>query len=1208
MHVSATPTPMECETHAETMEIESMRRALDGCRGRDGATTKGEALRALRAKRRLTETTTTTTTTRERDFGTVRDAIRRGEGESASTSSMPSVLFGTLSLGRRGASGEGASEWYLALRDAGENVEVRLSSADVRAHQLGRLVAVSEYVVLKGPDGEIVVEAAVVDTIEESEEGTLVCGPLEPVDGVDSDARPLGGKPGQCHRGMVEAVSPVISTGDSTFFGAVLRAVDGAEIPLIFSGEFLSRWRCVLKQSVGTLVEMRNLRKVVLFKGDATHEIRAFSASSEFYMVSISFGADKIASCACACATCSARATVSRFEGCVVDIEAERGSVKLRDDQGALVDVRFTHVPLVDSKISIIGIRVGARLVVTHAHPVWSVDEWENRVVGALGVDLRTQVVVRDVSRSSSNEAQLHALFHGDSSLAASSRTLKHIVEQSSFPYAHAVETWQKSLERKFDYTRDIRLIDASTVEYALGKSRVNDEQRKPGLLLAEVYEWGENVCVRGDVYAEFFKPTPLGGCDATASCAVPLIAALKKSAFAAWQAENQNDTDATRRGSTRNEGKVVIRSVERFDSEVESRYVVGVLKCAYKRLYLCDASGQIEVRINSDGNYPPSPSLLNKLVMFKSCELMCEGPLVGAQAATLHQSEATVRYSLSVDARDVKAFFNPRICEMVETDGTMYIAAQLAREGEEIVPPRFRSSNILCKIVAPTWTLSLDSSKRDDCKAVQVFDSSGELKSMRGIVRNTPHRPKSIVTLTFGGQNNWYSMMKPGTTYLIPIVPSSNLDLPSFTVDERFGIEAYALSDCEALNAPNSNVRNVRDILDWDGRRFARMAQMGQSWQPAPEPISFRCVVVAEEWFQSETVSEFGWESRLKVQDVETHDVVDVYCKASAFSLPIGLGIGAIVTMHHATRHLSASSLNIYVKVNPDVTFFQMHETCGATWSYLPYRSAQVTPRQTILSIFRQRMKASLGALVITRRTFAVRARVVSLSMLQVRWCCPACGCDAGSVMSVSISEPRGAKKRKMPAALAGCDVCRPPSRGADRPGIFEVEASVIIDDGTAQADCWLTGQAATALIPLRIRNSILPLVKKHGRITSRLTKSSDEERDMGAVTGGHVVRGHASNIVVGKDASLIREAVSHATSLGEMVFECRQQYKFIEDDGLPPRPSAFAFEDAVPREVRCGEYNITTTCTPILRFWSANMAPVNAKEELMIKLGNVV
>jgi hypothetical protein len=93
---------------------------------------------------------------------------------------------------------------------------------------------------------------------------------------------------------------------------------------------------------------------------------------------------------------------------------------------------------------------------------------------------------------------------------------LKHIVEQSSFPYAHAVETWQKSLERKFEYTRDIRLIDASTVEYALGKSRVNDEQRKPGPLLAEVYEWGENVCVRGDVYAEFFKPTPLGGCDAT--------------------------------------------------------------------------------------------------------------------------------------------------------------------------------------------------------------------------------------------------------------------------------------------------------------------------------------------------------------------------------------------------------------------------------------------------------------------------------------------------------------------------------------------------------------------------------------------------------------------------------------------------------------------------------------------------------------------
>jgi hypothetical protein len=174
----------------------------------------------------------------------------------------------------------------------------------------------------------------------------------------------------------------------------------------------------------------------------------------------------------------------------------------------------------------------------------------------------------------------------------------------------------------------------------------------------------------------------------------------------------------------------------------------------------------------------------------------------------------------------------------------------------------------------------------------------------------------------------------------------------------------------------------------------------------------------------------------------------------------------------------------------------------------------------------------------------------------------------------------------------------------------VFEVEASVILDDGTAQADCWLTGEAGIALTPLVVRNEILTLVKKHGRVISRLIKSSDEERDLGAVTGGHVVRGHASNVLGGKDSAVVRTAVSYATSLNEMIFECRKQYRYhdAKDSSNPPHASAFSFAiDSEPREVRVGEYEIMTNSLPMLRLWSSYAIPTRPKEELTMKLSQI-
>jgi hypothetical protein len=300
--------------------------------------------------------------------------ILRGANSNADVKGV--VMRATLGLRRRDDA-SGGWTWTAKDKDEDGGAEVRLASVDVKAHDLGRVVCVRDFVVVTDArNGDaVVVEANCVERAYDDDgfEESLACGPLEDEDGVANDARALNGKLGACHRGILEAVSPIITTGESTFFMCALRNEDdaGAQIPIIFNGEFLARWECILRQCVGSRVEMRNLRKVVLFKGDATHELRAFSATAEFHVVSLTFGERRVRRCACACAMCGAGATVDRFEGHVVSVRTSRAYAILRDAQGRDVKLTFTHVPLVDSKIVVSGLRVGARVVVTHAHPVW---------------------------------------------------------------------------------------------------------------------------------------------------------------------------------------------------------------------------------------------------------------------------------------------------------------------------------------------------------------------------------------------------------------------------------------------------------------------------------------------------------------------------------------------------------------------------------------------------------------------------------------------------------------------------------------------------------------------------------------------------------------------------------------------------------------------------------------------------------------------
>ena len=93
-------------------------------------------------------------------------------------------------------------------------------------------------------------------------------------------------------------------------------------------------------------------------------------------------------------------------------------------------------------------------------------------------------------------------------------RSLKYVVEQSSFVYADAVSKWRHALEEKFDIFRDSKLLDIATLEHLLGKKRDGSEEpdHSPAPLLRALCNVESNLQSRSDVYKEFFSPTPLGG------------------------------------------------------------------------------------------------------------------------------------------------------------------------------------------------------------------------------------------------------------------------------------------------------------------------------------------------------------------------------------------------------------------------------------------------------------------------------------------------------------------------------------------------------------------------------------------------------------------------------------------------------------------------------------------------------------------------
>ena len=185
----------------------------------------------------------------------------------------------------------------------------------------------------------------------------------------------------------------------------------------------------------------------------------------------------------------------------------------------------------------------------------------------------------------------------------------------------------------------------------------------------------------------------------------------------------------------------------------------------------------------------------------------------------------------------------------------------------------------------------------------------------------------------------------------------------------------------------------------------------------------------------------------------------------------------------------------------------------------------------------------AALAGGVIDRRAWDVRARVVAVQQLTIRYGCRTCGCDAGTMGATDASRASRALAARADGGpeienLIGCASCRPPpgTLPAKNACGFECEASCTIDDGVARADVWLSGAAGIGLFPPSLKRAAVALARKHGRVVAGgavETRDDDEFR-----FHAHALRGYAALSVGEREGACVLAAVGHAQALGEQVF----------------------------------------------------------------------
>jgi hypothetical protein len=129
------------------------------------------------------------------------------------------------------------------------------------------------------------------------------------------------------------------------------------------------------------------------------------------------------------------------------------------------------------------------------------------------------------------------------------------------------------------------------------------------------------------------------------------------------------------------------------------------------------------------------------------------------------------------------------------------------------------------------------------------------------------------------------------------------------------------------------------------------------------------------------------------------------------------------------------------------------------------------------------------------------------------------------------------------------GCAACAPPA-AARAPGAVAlcVEASVLVEDSTAQAEVWADGEPAWRLLGLwhadrdgrgALGGALAALAARHGRIVARPAWVHPDEWD-GSAAAGVVVRGRAARPLGPAEAAPVVEAMLRAVAQPQVVVRC--------------------------------------------------------------------
>ena len=541
---------------------------------------------------------------------------------------VPLALVGRLRL----PPSDDVSEGFLRLEDATGWTRVAcLGLPDARA--LGRRVVATAWL---RPRGGGAVEVASFEVLDADPTKPKTAIPMaEPADASDP-APPPARKGGFDAVGAVVAVSPAITlrgedgAAPARFFMAELARCprcgrgpadgdDDVARRIMFKGESSATWRPFLGAATGGefgdlvarassgvscgtacgCVRVTNLRKSAL--PHPRGKIRLALATSETVVSPNDAPNDPsvvaVEPPACACASCARGATLARLDAFVVGVDPTGAGVLIggrRSSRGTPFLMTHAEVSRGRNRADVVAsLRPGARVVITHAHPVWRVaagveprdatemkdddedeDHWGLRAVGACS-RTRARVVT-----PSSADAPAPTLFgeteteNRDSfaSRVVSARTLRRACEEETFAGATRFRQLAAALRDKFDCAQSGGRRAASRL--LLGKRA---RERDGG---NEDVDWSDgfdlNLAIRalrggdggdrndgngrgGDasIYHEFFLPSPEGmGGDETPIPKIPTLRAVSDAALAAFADASKREV-AAERDARRREGVV---------------------------------------------------------------------------------------------------------------------------------------------------------------------------------------------------------------------------------------------------------------------------------------------------------------------------------------------------------------------------------------------------------------------------------------------------------------------------------------------------------------------------------------------------------------------------------------------------------------------------------------------------------------------------